>query len=68
VCASVHNDDGEAEEADMEQSWIGLAAGAIVLALVAMSTRAHYRRERRRADLLRHLDHHDWCRWTRARR
>ncbi|WP_224010963.1 hypothetical protein [Paraburkholderia tropica] len=44
----------------MEQSWIGLAGGIVVLALAAAGVIAHYRRERRRADLLRNLDHHEW--------
>ena len=56
------------EEADVDQSWLGMAAGTIVLVIAAVSVTAHYRRERRRADLLRNLDHHDWCRWTRGRR
>jgi hypothetical protein len=45
----------------------GTAFGAVVLAIAAIAVVAHYRRERRRADLMRNLDHHDWCRWTRIR-
>ena len=37
--------------------------GMVALAIAAFAVVAHYRRERRRANLLRHLDHHDWCRW-----
>lgn len=55
-------------EADVDQSWLGMVAGTIVLVIAAMSVTAHYRRERRRAELLRNLDHHDWFRWTRIRR
>ncbi|WP_162842059.1 hypothetical protein [Paraburkholderia monticola] len=51
----------------MDQSWLGTAIGLIVLVMAAYGVIAHYRRERRRADLLRNLDHHDWCRWTRSR-
>jgi hypothetical protein len=51
----------------VDQSWLGTALGLIVLVMAAYGVIAHYRRERRRADLLRNLDHHDWCRWTRSR-
>jgi len=51
----------------MDPSWLGMVAGTIVLAIAVFGVAAHYRRERRRADLLRNLDHHDWCRWTRSR-
>jgi hypothetical protein len=44
-----------------------MTAGVIVLVIAAIGVVAHYRRERRRADLLRNLDHHDWRRWTRSR-
>jgi len=52
----------------MDQSWLGMAIGMIVLVLAASGVAAHYRRERRRADLLRNLDHHDWWQQTRPRR
>jgi hypothetical protein len=58
---------GVPEEADVDQSWLGMAVGLIVLVMAAGGVIAHYRREQRRADLLRNLDHHDWCRWTRSR-
>ena len=51
----------------MNESVLVTAAVLLMLAMVASVTIAHYRRERRRADLLRNLDHHDWCRWTRTR-
>ncbi|MEM5326304.1 hypothetical protein VSR34_06800 [Paraburkholderia sp. JHI2823] len=49
----------------MEASLLVIAFGTMALAVAATSVIAHYRRERRRAELLRNLDHHDWCRWTR---
>ncbi|UEP32226.1 hypothetical protein LMA02_22705 [Burkholderia sp. B21-005] len=52
----------------MDGSWVGIVVGTFVLALAAMAVASHYRREHRRAELLRNLDHHDWCRWTHAHR
>ncbi|AYZ68417.1 hypothetical protein EGY31_33135 [Burkholderia multivorans] len=52
----------------MDGSWIGIVVGTFVLALVARAAANHYRRVHRRAELLRNLDHHDWCRWTHAHR
>ncbi|WP_171910399.1 hypothetical protein [Paraburkholderia fungorum] len=52
----------------MEQTWIGIVVGTTVLVIAATAVTAHYRREKRRAELLRNLDHHDWCRWTRSQR
>jgi len=49
----------------MEASLLVIAFGTAALAVAATFVIAHYRRERRRAELLRNLDHHDWCRWTR---
>ncbi|WP_321916578.1 MULTISPECIES: hypothetical protein [unclassified Paraburkholderia] len=51
----------------MDPSWLAMLVGAIVLVIASCGVVAHYRRERRRADLLRNLDHHEWCRWTRSR-
>lgn len=65
--AQTGSDPGVPEEADVDQSWLGMALGMIVLVIAAFGVVAHYRRERRRADLLRNLDHHEWCRWTRSR-
>jgi len=52
----------------MGESWLGIAFGTCVLFTAATAVIAHYRREHRRAELLRHLDHHDWCRFSRSRR
>lgn len=51
----------------MDQSWLVIAVGTIVLVIAALGVAAHYRREQRRADLLRNLDHREWRRWTRSR-
>jgi hypothetical protein len=56
------------EESDVNASWLGMVVGTIVLIIAAVGVAAHYRRERHRANLLRNLDHHEWCRWTRSRR
>jgi hypothetical protein len=45
-----------------------MAVGTIVFVAAAVGMIAHYRRARRRADLLRNLDHHEWWQWTRSRR
>lgn len=55
------------EEADVDQSWLGVAAGTIVLVIAAVGVTAHYRRERRRAELMRNLDHHEWWQWSGSR-
>ena len=52
----------------MDQTWLGMAAGTIVLVIAVVGVTAHYLRERRRAELLRNLDHHEWWQWTRSRR
>lgn len=52
----------------MDGSWVGIVVGTFVLALVASAAANRYRRAHRRAELLRNLDHHDWCRWTPAHR
>jgi hypothetical protein len=51
----------------MIESWIGVVIGTLVLVIAATAVVGHYRREHRRAELLRNLDHYDWCRWTRSR-
>jgi hypothetical protein len=51
----------------VDQSWLGMAVGTIVLAIAAAGVIAHYLRERRRADLLRNLDHHEWWQWSQPR-
>jgi len=55
-------------EADVDQTWLGVAAGTIVLVIAVVGVSAHYLRERRRADLLRNLDHHEWWQQNRSRR
>ncbi|CAB3777830.1 hypothetical protein B0G69_3357 [Paraburkholderia sp. RAU2J] len=52
----------------MGESWLGIVIGVFVLVIAATGVIAHYCREYRRAELLRNLDHHDWCRWSRSRR
>lgn len=52
----------------MDQTWLGVAAGTIVLVIAVVGVTAHYLRERRRADLLRNLDHHECWQQTRSRR
>jgi hypothetical protein len=52
----------------MGESWLGIVIGTFVLVIAATAVIAHYRRERRRAELLKNLDHHDWCRWPRSQR
>jgi hypothetical protein len=52
----------------VEQSWLGMSVGTVVLFIATIGVVAHYRRERRRADLLRNLDHHEWWQWSRSRR
>ena len=46
----------------MVESWMGIVIGAFVLVIAASATVGHYLREHRRAQLLRNLDHRDWCR------
>ncbi|QBR04399.1 hypothetical protein E1956_45790 (plasmid) [Paraburkholderia pallida] len=48
----------------MDQTWLGLGAGTTVLAIAVVGVTAHYLRERRRADLLRNFDYHEW--WQRT--
>lgn len=54
-------------EPAVDESLLGMVVGVMVLAIATYAVLAHYRRERRRADLLRNLDHHDWWHWTRSR-
>lgn len=57
----------KSEELEMNESLLMIAVALLMFAIIAYVTVVHYRRERRRADLLRNLDHHDWCRWVRTR-
>jgi hypothetical protein len=48
----------------MSTSWWGIAGGSAALVIAALNVAIHYRREYRRQQLLRNLDHHDW--WYRV--
>lgn len=50
----------------MSASLVGIVVGTFVLLIAASGVIGHYRREKRRAQLLKNLDHHDWCRLTRS--
>ncbi|SAL07934.1 hypothetical protein AWB81_08428 [Caballeronia arationis] len=52
----------------MIESWIGVVIGTVGLVIAATAVVGQYRCEHRRAELLRNLDHYDWCRWTQSRR
>lgn len=54
-----------AQEGAMNDSWVGIVMGSFVLVVASMLVAGHYRREHRRRQLLRNLDHHDWWDWTR---
>ncbi|MFC5427495.1 hypothetical protein ACFPTO_01530 [Paraburkholderia denitrificans] len=54
-------------EAFMDASLVVTVFAVLVLVIAAVSVIVHHRRENHRAELLRNLDHHDWCRWTRSR-
>jgi hypothetical protein len=44
----------------MGASLMGIAIGTVALLIAASGIIRHYRREHRRARLLRNLDHHEW--------
>ncbi|RQP38960.1 hypothetical protein DF156_06905 [Burkholderia ubonensis] len=48
----------------MSGAWVGIVVGTFVLASVAVAAMNHHRSKHRRAELLRNLDHHEWCRWV----
>ncbi|RKU00590.1 hypothetical protein C7H84_26120 [Burkholderia sp. Nafp2/4-1b] len=48
----------------MDGSVVGIVAATFVLAFATIAAMNHRRRQHDRAELLRNLDHHDWCRWT----
>jgi uncharacterized protein (DUF427 family) len=54
---------GIAMSETINETWIVTALGASVLLFALLSAVQHYRRERLRAELLKNLDHHSWCRW-----
>ncbi|CAB3796193.1 hypothetical protein LMG28614_04316 [Paraburkholderia ultramafica] len=49
----------------MSDSWVGIVMGSFVLVIASTFVAGHYRREHRRRQLLRNLDHYDW--WDRTR-
>lgn len=51
----------------MSETWIGLIIGGSALSIAMLMMIGHYRRERRRARLLRHLNRHEWWHQTRGR-
>lgn len=53
---------------ELNETLIGVAVGAFALLVAAFAVVQHYRREHLRAELLKNLDHHSWCRWSRSRR
>ncbi|WGS47732.1 hypothetical protein LFL97_37975 (plasmid) [Burkholderia sp. JSH-S8] len=48
----------------MSEAWVGFVVGAFVLAFAVTAAMNRHRREHRRAELLRNLDHHEWWHWT----
>jgi hypothetical protein len=52
-------------EVAMIEQWMGLTIGAAALLIAIPLVISHYRREYRRGQLLRNLDHVDW--WYRPR-
>lgn len=51
----------------MEETLLATVAGVTVLAVAAYGVIAHYYREKRRAELMRNLDRHEWSDRTRSR-
>lgn len=52
----------------MSETWMGLIIGGSALSIAVLMVIGHYRRERRRARLLRHLDHQEWWYQTQERK
>ena len=51
----------ERGEFAMSESWMGIVIGSLVLTILATLIIGHYRREHRREQLLRRMDHrHCW--------
>ena len=48
----------------MSESWVGIVMGSFVLLIASIFMANHYRREHRRRQLLRNMDH-SWWNWTR---
>jgi hypothetical protein len=53
------------DEVAMIERWMGLTIGTTALLIAIPLVISHYRRERRRGQLLRNLNHVDW--WYRTR-
>ncbi|MFM0498748.1 hypothetical protein PQQ88_33400 [Paraburkholderia caledonica] len=51
----------------MSETWMGQIIGGSALGIAMLMVIGHYRRERRRARLLRHLNHHEWWHQPRGR-
>jgi hypothetical protein len=51
----------------MSHTWMGLIIGGSALSIAMLMVIRHYRRERIRAKMLRHLNHHEWWYQTRGR-
>jgi len=51
----------------MSETWTGMIIGGSALSIAMLAVIGHYRRERTRAKMLRHLDHHEWWHQTRRR-
>ncbi|MCC8392201.1 hypothetical protein LJ656_06330 [Paraburkholderia sp. MMS20-SJTR3] len=49
----------------MSETWMGLTITGVALLIAMPLIFSHYRRERRRRQLLRNLDHEQW--WYQAR-
>ncbi|MCG5079064.1 hypothetical protein [Paraburkholderia tagetis] len=51
----------------MSMKLMGIVVGMFALVIAMIGVIGHYRRERRRAELLRNLDHDGRCSWGRRR-
>jgi hypothetical protein len=49
----------------MSETWMGLTISGVAMLVAMPLIVSHYRRERRRGQLLRNLNHEDW--WYQAR-
>ena len=50
----------------MSETWLGLAISGVAMLIAMPLVASHYRRERRRAQLLQKLDHGDSWYWART--
>ena len=51
----------------MSETWTGLIIGGSALSIATLMVLGHYRRERRRARMLRNLSHDEWWHQTLGR-